>query len=56
MEVNGAIVAADVGLLVSNGLNLNYDRRPKDLLKIESAEGSVTIVRRLWLGVLPAHD
>ncbi|HXF49438.1 MAG TPA: hypothetical protein VNL73_08460 [Verrucomicrobiae bacterium] len=35
MQVNGAIVAADVGLLVTNGLQMNYDGRLKSFLKIK---------------------
>ncbi len=35
MIVNGSIVAADIGMLVGNGLNLNYDQRLKDFLKLQ---------------------
>jgi hypothetical protein len=51
MVVNGAILAADVGLLVPGsgevGLVLNYDPRGKPLLEIESDEG-VTLRRVLF--------
>ena len=48
MVVNGAIVAADVGLLVPGnggvGLQLNYDQRPKEALAIVSTD-NVRLVR-----------
>ena len=37
MTINGAIVAADVGVLVPNGLNIHYDQRLKSFLKIKDA-------------------
>lgn len=57
MILNGALVAADVGLLVpgngGTGLFLNYDKRGKGLLKLKDGE-RVTIRRRL--SALPAAN
>jgi hypothetical protein len=52
MIVNGALLAADIGLLLpgpgsSVGLNLNFDARTKTLLKLRSDQ-QVKIQRRLW--------
>lgn len=37
MTINGAVVAADVGILTPQGLNLHYDQRLKSFLKIKDA-------------------
>jgi Tfp pilus assembly protein PilX len=37
MTINGAVVAADVGMLAPKGLNLHYDPRLKSFLKIKDA-------------------
>ena len=54
--VNGAIVAADVGLLVPGtggiGLELNYDNRSRTMLNIQT-EGAVSIRRRIWNVAVP---
>ena len=58
MIVNGAIIAADVGLLVpgngGTGLNLNYDPRGKDKLRLK-ALGEIQLFRKLatTVGVHP---
>ncbi|MCA8944456.1 MAG: hypothetical protein KDB80_17975 [Planctomycetes bacterium] len=44
IRVNGGIVAADVGLLATEGIQLNYDRRAAQALRIQGNE-SVTIRR-----------
>lgn len=45
MTMNGAMVAADVGVLVANGLDLRYDQRLKSFLKIkdDSNVGMATV-------------
>ncbi len=56
LEVNGAIVAADVGLLIPGhggvGLQLNYDNRSAELLNINSEEG-ISMRRKV---VVPHHQ
>lgn len=47
MEVNGALVAADVGVLVGGGLNLNYDQRLKSFLKIKD-DSKVAMAQLAW--------
>lgn len=47
MVVNGAIVAADVGLLAPKGLKLNYDTRGNQMLKIAS-DNEITMKRILY--------
>ncbi|MEM7515432.1 MAG: hypothetical protein AAF368_00720, partial [Planctomycetota bacterium] len=47
MIVNGALIAADIGLLAPNGLQLNFDPRGRELLTIMADQG-VTIRRQLW--------
>lgn len=47
MTVNGALVAADIGVLVGNGLNLNYDKRLKEFLKIED-DSEIMLVQGSW--------
>lgn len=47
MIVNGAIVAADIGLLAPRGLQMNYDARGRGLLNLTS-DREVTIRRQLW--------
>lgn len=36
MEINGSIIAPDLGVLVTNGFNINYDRRVKSLLNVKA--------------------
>ena len=53
MTVNGAMVAADMGVLVPGenadgfGLELNYDQRVANMLKIKNPE-AVRLARRAW--------
>ncbi len=53
MTVNGAMVAADMGVLVPGenadgfGLELNYDQRVANMLKIRNPE-AVRLARRAW--------
>ncbi len=47
MLVNGALVAADIGLLAPKGIQINYDSRNKDLLDL-SDDRSLTMRRLLW--------
>lgn len=47
MRVNGAVIAADVGLLAPNGMELNFDRRGRDRMSIKS-QTRVAIRRALW--------
>ena len=49
MIVNGAILSADVGLLVGNGIDLNYDKRVKESLKLEET-GQITLTRKMLIG------
>ncbi|MGE0712366.1 MAG: hypothetical protein AB7N76_01540 [Planctomycetota bacterium] len=47
MIVNGAVVSADAGILVANGLTLNYDARTKSFLRIEDTTSvALTTVSR----------
>ncbi|MCP5023156.1 MAG: hypothetical protein GY930_15470 [bacterium] len=56
LEINGAIVAADVGLLIPGaggvGLQLNFDNRSADLLNLNSEEG-ISMRRKI---VVPHHQ
>ena len=52
MTVNGGIVAADIGLLAPNKIQIRYDARPKDLLNITS-ETSIRLRRLLRAPVAP---
>jgi len=45
--INGALVAADIGMLSPKGTRLNYDPRGQDLITIRSTD-RLTIRRRLW--------
>lgn len=36
MEINGSIVAPDLGVLVTNGFDINYDRRVRELLNVKA--------------------
>ncbi len=47
MEVNGALVSADVGVLVGVELKLNYDQRLKNFLKIKD-DSQIAIARASW--------
>ena len=47
MVLNGAVVAADVGLLAPKGFKLNYDPRGKRMMQI-SSDTQITIRRVLW--------
>lgn len=47
MLVNGAMVAADIGVLVGNGLQLNYDQRLGGYLKIEDTS-KIQMIREMW--------
>ncbi|MEW6051830.1 MAG: PilX N-terminal domain-containing pilus assembly protein [Candidatus Zixiibacteriota bacterium] len=47
MIVNGAMVAADVGVLVPNSLKLNYDQRLKTFLKIKD-DSKVAMDQSAW--------
>lgn len=47
MTVNGALVASDLGVLVGNGLNLNYDQRLKTYLKVKD-DSKMVMVRGSW--------
>ncbi|RME21006.1 MAG: hypothetical protein D6800_12565, partial [Candidatus Zixiibacteriota bacterium] len=47
MLVNGALVAADLGILAGNGLQLNYDQRLKNFLKIKD-DSKITLTRVAW--------
>jgi len=59
MQVNGAIVAPDVGLLVpgngGTGLTLNYDRRLKDSLDLQ-ATSQITMHPKLWSTAAATYD
>lgn len=47
MIVNGAVVAADVGILTPQSLKLNYDSRLKAFLKIKD-DSKVTFTQATW--------
>ncbi len=47
MRVNGAVIAADIGLLAPNGLELNFDRRGRSEIDVRSSQ-RLAIRRRLW--------
>jgi len=51
MQINGAIVAADLGVLVPGnggvGLQLNYDQRLKEFLKVKDPS-KVVMIREMW--------
>ncbi len=47
MIVNGSIVAADIGMLVGNGLNLNYDQRLKNFMKLQD-DSEIGIAQVSW--------
>jgi hypothetical protein len=53
LTLNGGLVAADTGVLViqssGTGLQLNYDARQKTKLHLTESNGSVQMVRTLWL-------
>ncbi len=52
MILNGAIVAADIGLLSPRSFKLNYDPRGKDILNIAS-DNVITLKRVLWAPLAP---
>ncbi len=45
--VNGALVAADIGLLAPKGIQVNYDKRNRDLIKVQD-DRKLTMRRSLW--------
>ena len=47
MAVNGAVVAADVGILAANGLALSYDSRLKAFLKIKD-DSKIAMAQSAW--------
>jgi len=47
MRINGAVIAADVGLLAPSGMEINYDRRGRGQLNVLS-QTRVVIRRQLW--------
>ena len=47
MDVNGSLVSADMGILTAGGLNLNYDTRLKEFLKIKD-DSDVEFTRLGW--------
>ncbi len=47
MTINGAVVAADVGILAAQGLALSYDSRMKSFLKIKD-DSSVGLATVAW--------
>ena len=47
MRINGAVIAADVGLLAPNGMEINFDRRGRSRLDVLS-QTRVVIRRELW--------
>jgi hypothetical protein len=53
LTLNGSLVAADTGVLViqssGTGLQVNYDSRLTDKLRLRQTEGPITMVRSLWL-------
>lgn len=52
MILNGAIVAADLGLLSPKSFKLNYDPRGRDILNIAS-DNVITLKRILWAPMAP---
>ena len=52
LRVNGSLVAADIGLLAPNGIQVNYDSRNKDLLDL-SDDRSLSMRRVLWAPAAP---
>lgn len=44
IEFNGAVVAADTGILSPNGLWMNYDKRVRSLLSVEGGQVGITVV------------
>lgn len=50
LQINGGVVAADVGLLATDGIKLNYDGRVRDVLRIQGSES--VVVRRVSQRVL----
>ena len=52
MEVNGALVARDTGILSPGGLALNYDQRVTDFLDIKD-QTDVTFTRLLEVQRVP---
>jgi len=47
MRINGAVIAADVGLLAPGGMEINFDRRGRRLLDVRS-NTRLAIRRQLW--------
>ncbi|MFQ5607337.1 MAG: hypothetical protein ACE5GA_05275, partial [Candidatus Zixiibacteriota bacterium] len=47
LNVNGSLVAADIGVLAGTATNLNYDQRLKTFLKIQD-ESEIAIDRVAW--------
>ncbi len=47
MTINGALVAADLGVLVGGGLNLHYDGRLKQFMKLKD-DSKVNLVQVAW--------
>ncbi len=47
MAINGAVVAADVGILAAQGLALSYDTRLKSFLKIKD-DSKVAMAQSAW--------
>lgn len=52
LNVNGSLVAADVGLLAPNGTRVLYDRRGRELLRIPDTS-QLTMRRALWVRSAP---
>jgi hypothetical protein len=58
MVINGGIIAADIGLLVGDGVHINYDPRAHSLLRIEDPNGSggrIRLRRMLSMGSAAVH-
>jgi len=47
MRINGAVIAADVGLLAPNGMQINFDERGRSRLDVRS-QTRLVIRRQLW--------
>ncbi len=47
MIVNGALVAADIGLLAPKGIQVNYDKRNRDLIRVRD-DRKLSMRRSLW--------
>jgi hypothetical protein len=47
MLINGSLVAADLGVLVPGGLQLNYDSRLKQFLKVKD-NSKIAKVNLMW--------